>query len=431
MKVYKNPGKKDWPEILSRPQKDIGKLEMLVNQIFDDIRQEGDKAVLKYTKKFDKIVPDRLEVTEEEFLEAERQVYVELKQAITSAKKNIEIFHSDQVEKVRKIEISKGVECWRKSVAIEKVGFYVPGGTAPLFSTVLMLGIPAKIAGCREIILCTPPGQSGKISPAILYTARLAGIKHVFKVGGIQAIGAMAFGTKTIPRIYKIFGPGNQFVTMAKQIVSKYGIPVDMPAGPSEVMIVGDQSAVPEYIAADLLSQAEHGPDSQVLFITWFEDMIPVVIKQLNNQLDSLPKKDLINRSLDHSKIILVRNKEEAIAIINEYAPEHLILSVEDKEIFEKNIINAGSVFIGNYSPESAGDYASGTNHTLPTNGFAKAYSGVSVDSFVKKITFQHITEEGLKNIGPVVEIMAEAEQLEAHKMAISVRLRTKQFDNN
>jgi len=431
MQIYKNPGKKDWPEILSRPQENFGKLELLVNRIFDDIRQTGDKAVLKYTKKFDKIVPDRLEVSDEEFLEAKRQVHVELKQAITSAKKNIEIFHSAQVEKVRKLKIIEGVKCWRKSVAIEKVGFYVPGGTAPLFSTVLMLGIPAKIAGCRDIILCTPPGQSGKISPAILFTASLIGIKRVFKVGGIQAIGAMAFGTKTIPRVYKIFGPGNQYVTMAKQIVSKYGIPVDMPAGPSEVMIVGDQSAVPEYIAADLLSQAEHGPDSQVIFITWFEDMIPVVIKQLNNQLDSLPKKDLINRSLDHSKIILVRNKEDAIAIINEYAPEHLILSVEDKEIFEKNIINAGSVFIGNYSPGSAGDYASGTNHTLPTNGFAKACSGVSVDSFVKKITFQHITEEGLKNIGPVVETMAEAEQLEAHKRAISVRLRTKQFDNN
>lgn len=431
MQIYKNPGKKDWPEILSRPQEDFGKLESLVNRIFDEIRQTGDKAVLKYSRKFDKIVPDRLEVTEEEFLEAKRQVHVELKQAITSAKKNIEIFHSAQVEKVRKLKIIEGVKCWRKSVAIEKVGFYVPGGTAPLFSTVLMLGIPAKIAGCRDIILCTPPGQSGKISPAILFTASLIGIKRVFKVGGIQAIGAMAFGTKTIPRVYKIFGPGNQYVTMAKQIVSKYGIPVDLPAGPSEVIIVGDQSAVPEYIAADLLSQAEHGPDSQVIFITWFEDMIPVVIKQLNNQLDSLPKKDLINRSLDHSKIILVGNKEDAIAIINEYAPEHLILSVEDKEIFEKNIINAGSVFIGNYSPGSAGDYASGTNHTLPTNGFAKACSGVSVDSFVKKITFQHITEEGLKNIGPVVETMAEAEQLEAHKRAISVRLRTKQFDNN
>lgn len=431
MQIYKNPSKKDWPEILSRPQEDFGKLESLVNRIFDDIRQTGDKAVLKYAKQFDKIVPDRLEVSDEEFLEAERQVHVELKQAITSAKKNIEIFHSAQIEKVRKLKITEGVKCWRKCVAIEKVGFYVPGGTAPLFSTVLMLGIPAKIAGCRDIILCTPPGQSGKISPAILYTASLIGIKRVFKAGGIQAIGAMAFGTKTIPRVYKIFGPGNQFVTMAKKIVGKYGIPVDMPAGPSEVMIVGDQSAVPEYIAADLLSQAEHGPDSQVLFITWFEDLIPVVIKQLNNQLDSLPKKDLINRSMDHSKIILVRNKEEAIAIINEYAPEHLILSVDDKEIFEKNIMNAGSVFIGNYSPGSAGDYASGTNHTLPTNGFAKACSGVSVDSFVKKITFQYITEEGLKNIGPVVEIMAEAEQLEAHKRAISVRLKTKQFDNN
>lgn len=431
MQIYKNPGKNDWPEILSRPQEDFGKLESLVNRIFDEIRQTGDKAVLKYAKQFDKIVPDRLEVSDEEFQETEVIIPKKLKQAINSAMKNLESFHSVQVEKVRKIEISKGVECWRKSVAIEKVGFYVPGGTAPLFSTVLMLGIPAKIAGCRDIILCTPPGQSGKISPAILFTASLMGIKHVFKVGGIQAIGAMAFGTKTIPRVYKIFGPGNQYVTMAKQIVGKYGIPIDMPAGPSEVMIVGDQSAVPEYIAADLLSQAEHGPDSQVIFITWFEDLIPVVIKQLNNQLDSLPKKDLINRSLDHSKIILVRNKEEAIAIINEYAPEHLILLVEDKEIFEKNIINAGSVFIGNYSPESAGDYASGTNHTLPTNGFAKAYSGVSVDSFVKKITFQHITEKGLKNLGPVVEIMAEAEQLEAHKRAISVRLRTKQFDNN
>jgi len=431
MKVYKNPGKKDWPEILSRPQEDFGKLESLVNRIFDEIRQTGDKAVLKYAKQFDKIVPDRLEVSDEEFLEAERQVHVELKQAITSAKKNIEIFHSAQVEKVRKLKIIEGVKCWRKCVAIEKVGFYVPGGTAPLFSTVLMLGIPAKIAGCRDIILCTPPSQSGKISPAILYTARLAGIKRVFKVGGIQAIGTMAFGTETIPRVYKIFGPGNQYVTMAKQIVGKYGIPIDMPAGPSEVMIVGDQSAVPEYIAADLLSQAEHGPDSQVIFITLYEKLIDKIQEQLNEQLKSLPRKDTVIESLGNSKIILLNNKEEAVLLINEYAPEHLILAVKDQEFFEKNIINAGSVFIGNYSPESAGDYASGTNHTLPTNGFAKAYSGVSVDSFVKKITFQHITKEGLKNIGPVVETMAEAEQMEAHKRAISVRLRTKQFDNN
>lgn len=424
MKVYKYPIRSEWPGILSRPQYDYNNLEILVNQIFDEIKQTGDEAVSKYSLEFDNFLPDRFEVSDEEFFIAEEKVDQELKNAIKIAKRNIEKFHANQIEQISKVEISTGIECWRKSVAIEKVGLYIPGGTAPLFSTVLMLGIPAKIAGCREIILCTPPGPSGDISPSILFTASLIGIKRVFKVGGIQAIGAMAFGTKTIPGVYKIFGPGNQFVTQAKQIANKFGIPIDMPAGPSEVMVVGDTFSVPEYIASDLLSQAEHGTDSQVIFVTWSEKLITPVLEQINLQLKNLPRKEMASASLDHSRIVLVRNQDEALLIINEYAPEHLILAVKDQEFFIENVINAGSVFIGNYSPESAGDYASGTNHTLPTNGFAKAYSGVSVDSFVKKITYQKISKMGLKNIGPVIEIMAGAEQLEAHKRAVSIRLK-------
>lgn len=423
MKVYKYPTRSEWPGILSRPQYDYNNLEILVNQIFDEIKQTGDEAVSKYSLEFDNFLPDRFEVSDEVFHIAEEKVDQELKNAIIIAKRNIEKFHTNQIEQISKVEISTGIECWRKSVAIEKVGLYIPGGTAPLFSTVLMLGIPAKIAGCREIILCTPPDPSGEIPPSILFTARLIGIKRIFKVGGIQAIGAMAFGTKTIPGVYKIFGPGNQFVTQAKQIANKFGIPIDMPAGPSEVMVVGDTSSIPEFIASDLLSQAEHGTDSQVIFVTWSEKLIAPVLEQINLQLKNLPRKEMASASLDHSRIVLVKNKDEALLMINEYAPEHLILAVKDQGFFIENVVNAGSVFIGNYSPESAGDYASGTNHTLPTNSFAKAYSGVSVDSFIKKITYQKISKMGLRKIAPVIEIMAEAEQLEAHKRAVSIRL--------
>ncbi|MDN5201720.1 histidinol dehydrogenase [Fulvivirgaceae bacterium BMA10] len=428
MKIFKYPDKNLWPEILKRPSKDFSELESIVQEVFEQIKNEGDKALLNFTKKFDGVNLQEIEVSKEEIENAERLVSEQLKAAIQLAKNNIRKFHSSQAIKEEEIETIEGVRCWRKAVPIDKVGLYIPGGTAPLFSTVLMLGIPAKIAGCKEIILCTPPNVNGEIHPAILYTASLIGINKIYKLGGTQAIGAMHLGTECVPKVYKIFGPGNQYVTAAKQVANKFGTAIDMPAGPSEVLIVADQTANPAYVAADLLSQAEHGADSQVLLITYHEKLIEEVEKELSKQLEVLPRRDIANEALENSRTILVKDQEEALEIINEYAPEHLIVSNEDENFFVEHVKNAGSVFLGNYTPESAGDYASGTNHTLPTNGFAKAYSGVSLDSFLKKITFQRISEQGISKLGPAIEVMAEAEELMAHKNAVSIRLKDLNF---
>jgi len=419
MEAIKYPERKIWSEILKRPALDNSSLENSVSTILKDVKDNGDSALRKYSLLFDKVELNSLEVTKQEFTGAEKKISKELKSAIQLAKRNIEKFHLSQKEKVKVIETVKGVKCWRKSVAIEKVGLYIPGGSAPLFSTILMLGIPAKIAGCKEIILCTPSSDA-----TILYVAKLVGINRVFKVGGTQAIGAMAYGTETIPKVNKIFGPGNQYVTCAKQLVQKDGIAIDMPAGPSEVAVLADESCIPALVASDLLSQAEHGADSQVILVTTKEKMITEVQNEVEKQLELLPRKVIVKKALANSKAILFKNKNEAMALLNEYAPEHLILSCKDADKLATKVINAGSVFIGNYSPESAGDYASGTNHTLPTNGYAKSYSGVSLDSFVKKITFQKLSKDGLKKIGKVVELMAEAEGLNAHKNAITVRLK-------
>lgn len=423
MQVINYPQKQEWKTILERPVFDTDELENVVSQVFKEIKLEGDKAIKKYTWLFDKVKTDQLEVNQQEIDDAEKLVDENLKNALLTAAENIRKFHTLQEGEIEKIETSIGVKCWRKSTPIERVGLYIPGGSAPLFSTVLMLGIPAKLAGCKEIILCTPPGKDGRVDPAILYACKLVGIDRVFRVGGIQAIGGMAYGTESILNVYKIFGPGNQYVTAAKQRVSKVGVAIDMPAGPSEVLVLADESADPEFIAADLLSQAEHGADSQVILVSWVESLIERVEKAVQNQLDVLPRKEIAKLALENSKIILVKSQEEAIDLSNEYGPEHLIISVKDEDGCVNGILNAGSVFLGNYTPESAGDYASGTNHTLPTNGFAKSYSGVSTESFMKKITFQKISEEGLLEIGPVIEIMAKAEQLEAHSNAVSVRL--------
>lgn len=424
MKIIKYPKKDNWQEILARPVFDTKELEITVSKILNDVEKNGDSAVRRYTKRFDKVLLDDFRVSEKEFVEAEKNVSVELKNAIKHAKSNIEKFHAAQIETPQEIETTKGVFCWRKSVAIERVGLYVPGGTAPLFSTVLMLAISAELAGCGEIIMCSPSDRNGEINDAILYTARLCGVTQMFKIGGVQAVGAMAFGTETIPNVYKIFGPGNQFVTCAKQIVTQKGIAIDMPAGPSEVAVFADESSVPEFVAADLLSQAEHGTDSQVLLVSTSEKVIGEVNAEIGKQLKILPRKEIAEKSLENSKAILVEDEKAAIELLNEYAAEHLILAVENADEIAEKITNAGSVFLGNYSCESAGDYASGTNHTLPTNGYAKNYSGVSVDSFVKKITFQKLTETGIRNLGKTIELMAEAEQLQAHKNAISVRLK-------
>ena len=423
MEVFKYPDENQLKEILKRPVFDSSELETLVSDVLNNVRNNGDIAVKEYTAKFDGVELSNIAVTPEEIEEAKGLVDETLKNAIDKAKRNIEKFHAAQKQEPLQMETSFGVECWRKSVPISKVGLYIPGGTAPLFSTVLMLGVPANIAGCEEIILCTPPNKEGKINPVILYTANLIGVTKIFKVGGVQAIGAMAYGTESISRVYKIFGPGNQYVTTAKQLVSKEGIAIDMPAGPSEVLVAADRTAEPAFIASDLLSQAEHGADSQVIFVTWIEELIRKVEEEVANQLAVLPRKDMAEKSLANSKYILVTGPEEAIEVINEYAPEHLIYAVEDERYFIEKTKNAGSVFIGNYTPESAGDYASGTNHTLPTNGFATAYSGVSLDSYVKKITYQKISKEGIKQLGPVIEVMAEAEGLQAHKNAITIRL--------
>ncbi|HNO70186.1 MAG TPA: histidinol dehydrogenase [Bacteroidia bacterium] len=424
LQLYRNPDINEWGTLLERPVMDIGSLENTVVSILKEVKENGDSSLKKYALLFDKTNLNSLVVTKQEITEAEKSISKDLKIAIGIAKKNIEKFHASQKEKIKIIETSKGVKCWRKSVPIEKIGLYIPGGSAPLFSTILMLGVPAKLAGCKEIILCTPPQSNEKINAAILYTAKLVGINKIFKVGGAQAIAAMAFGTESIPKVHKIFGPGNQYVTCAKQLVQKNGVCIDMPAGPSEVALLADSSCVPSFVAADLLSQAEHGIDSQVILVSDSEKTITQVLEELLIQLEQLPRKEIAIKSLKKSKAILVKNKQEAIKLLNEYAPEHLILSCKNANAISKQITNAGSVFIGNYSPESAGDYASGTNHTLPTNGYAKAYSGVSLDGFVKKITFQELSKEGLQKLGKAVEIMAEAEGLFAHKNAIAIRIK-------
>lgn len=423
MQIKKYPDKKEWTDLLQRPSEDSSDLEKKVEKILRAVRKKGDRAVRKYTQKFDGVNVSEFRVSDEEIAEAITTVEPELQDAIRLAAANIETFHRIQVQAAEWIVTMPGIMCSRKSVAIEKVGLYIPGGSAPLFSTVLMLGIPAKLARCREVIICTPPGDGGKVSPVILFAAQLAGISKIFKVGGVQAIGAMAYGTETIPQVYKIFGPGNQFVTCAKQLVQKDGVAIDIPAGPSEVAVFADEYADPAFVAADLLSQAEHGSDSQVLLVSDDEICVENVQFELQKQLPDLPRKDIAIRALANSKAIVVQNEEEAMDLINQYAPEHLILSCRNADELAEKVVNAGSVFIGAYSPESVGDYASGTNHTLPTNGYAKAYSGVSVDSFVKKITFQKLSREGLQQIGPAVELMADAEGLQAHKNAVSIRL--------
>lgn len=424
MKLIKYPTVADWPELLKRPVMNNFSLESTVRNVLGDVKKNGDASIQRYTLEFDKVNLSNTMVTEIEFAEAESAISEELKNAISLAKSNIEQFHSSQKEATSIIETQPGVKCWRKSVGIEKVGLYIPGGTAPLFSTILMLAIPAKIAGCREIILTSPPSSRGKLHPAILYAAKLTGVTKVFKIGGVQAIAAMAYGTATVPQVSKIFGPGNQYVTCAKQLISKEGIAIDMPAGPSEVAILADESCIPEFVAADLLSQAEHGVDSQVILVSDSRKVMDQVNAELEKQLVSLPRKVFAEKALANSKAILVKDKEEAMDLLNEYAPEHLIIVCDDAEELAEKVINAGSVFLGNYSCESAGDYASGTNHTLPTNGYAKAYSGVSLDSFVKKITYQQLSKQGLQSIGAAIETMAEAEGLHAHKHAVTVRLR-------
>jgi histidinol dehydrogenase len=424
MNIIEYPAIADWKELLKRPTIDNVSLESTVSKVLADVKENGDHAVRKYTLQFDQVQLNDALVSTQEFTEAEAAISRELKEAIALAKSNIEKFHEAQKEKTVVIETRAGVKCWRKSVGIEKVGLYIPGGTAPLFSTILMLGIPAKIAGCKEIILTSPPSKNGKLHPAILYAAKLVGITKIFKVGGVQAIGAMAYGTASIPQVSKLFGPGNQYVTCAKQLVNKEGVAIDMPAGPSELAIFADESCVPDFVAADLLSQAEHGADSQVILVSDNETVLTAVNVALEKQLAVLPRKEMAAKALENSKAILVKTKEQGMDLLNTYAPEHLIIVCKNSEELAEKVINAGSVFIGNYSCESAGDYASGTNHTLPTNGYAKAYSGVSVDSFVKKITYQQLTKEGIQNIGNAIELMAEAEGLHAHKNAVTLRLR-------
>jgi histidinol dehydrogenase len=423
MNLVINPPKKEWSDILQRPVFDAKNLMPMVQEVLNAIQEKGDQAVKDYTLSFDQVNLSSIQLNEDQINQIASTLDSHVKKAIEVAKINIEKFHQTQLQKVEKIETMPGVWCWRKSIGIEKVGMYIPGGTAPLFSTVLMLGIPASIAGCKEIILCTPPNKDGKIDAAIAYAAQLIGIKNIYTIGGVQAIGAMAFGTESVPKVYKIFGPGNQYVTAAKQLVQQYGTAIDMPAGPSEVCVWADETAIPSFVAADLLSQAEHGSDSQVLLVASEEKIVEQVKQALNEQLLLLPRKDFAEKALANSKAIVIHETEQALALINEYAPEHLILSIQQAEMMAEKVWNAGSVFIGNYSPESVGDYASGTNHTLPTNGYAKAYSGVSVDSFVKKVTFQQLTERGLTNIAQTVMDMAKAESLDAHSKAVQIRV--------
>lgn len=423
MKLIKYPPKESWKEILQRPVLDSVSLLDKVKSVLNEVQLFGDTAVRKFTEQFDGVVLPDLTVGDEEIKEAVDSLKEDLKEAIALAAKNIETFHCKQVVESEVIETMPEVKCWRKSIGIEKVGLYIPGGTAPLFSTILMLGIPAKIAGCKEIVLCSPPGKDGKLHPAILFAAQLVGVTKIFKIGGVQAIAAMAYGTETVPKVYKVFGPGNQYVTCAKQLIQQQGIAIDMPAGPSEVCVLADETANAAFVAADLLSQAEHGVDSQVLLVTNQESLVGKVDRAIEEQLKELPRRDIAIKALQNSKAILVKKMDEAIELVNQYAAEHLIISCKEDEVIAERIINAGSVFLGNYSPESVGDYASGTNHTLPTNGFAKAYSGVSMDSFVKKVTYQKLTKQGLENISKTVELMAAAEGLEAHKNAVSIRI--------
>ena len=424
MKTLINPDRSDWFTLLQRPTQKIQNIEDTVNQIFVDVKRKGDTAISKYTKLFDGVSMESNRVTKDDFESASNQVSDSLKKAIEIAKSNIEKFHMAQKTSNVVVETMKGVVCWQEKKPIEVVGLYIPGGTAPLFSTVLMLAIPAKLAGCKEIILCTPPNKEGGVANEILYVAKLCGITKVFKVGGIQAIAALTFGTQTIPQVYKIFGPGNQFVTVAKQMATKYGVAIDIPAGPSELLVVADQSSKAAYVASDLLSQSEHGADSQVILVSTSKGLIEQVQIEIQKQIKELPRKEMAQKAISNSKFIYMESDHDAMDLINFYAPEHLIICTENEEFYINNINNAGSVFIGNYTPESAGDYASGTNHTLPTNGFSKAYSGVNLDSFTKSMTFQKISKEGLKNIGNSIELMAEAEGLQAHKNAISIRLK-------
>lgn len=421
------PDKAQWADLLKRPVMNTEDLFDTVRSVINRVKAEGDRAVLAYEEQFDKVQLASLAVSEEEWAEADSLIDEELKQAIRLAKQNIETFHAAQRFEGKKVTTSAGVTCWQKAVPIEKVGLYIPGGTAPLFSTVLMLAVPAKIVGCGEIVLCTPPGRDGKVHPAVLFAAKVAGVSRIFKAGGIQAIASMAYGTESVPRVYKIFGPGNQYVTAAKQLVSLRDVAIDMPAGPSEVEVLADETANPAFVAADLLSQAEHGVDSQAMLITTSESLQQAVKAEVERQLELLPRKEIASKSLANSKLIVVRSLDEAIELTNAYAPEHLIVETADYLSVAERVVNAGSVFLGHLSPESAGDYASGTNHTLPTNGYAKAYSGVSLDSFIRKITFQEIQPEGIRHIGPAIEVMAANEHLDAHKNAITVRLKALQ----
>ncbi|MBO5799108.1 MAG: histidinol dehydrogenase [Paludibacteraceae bacterium] len=424
MQIIRYPKKDDWTSILARPAIDNTSLFDLVRGVLNDVRQRGDEAIKEYELKFDKVALDALRVTEAEVAEAEKIVSDELKSSILLAKKNIEAFHAAQKHDLPKVETMPGVTCWQKALPIEKVGLYIPGGTAPLFSTVLMLALPAQIAGCKEIVLCTPPNREGKVHPAVLFAAKAAGVSQIFKIGGVQAIGAMAYGSESVPKVYKIFGPGNQYVTAAKQLVSLKDVAIDMPAGPSEVEVIADDSANPAFVASDLLSQAEHGVDSQAVLITASEALAEKVMAEVEAQCAALPRREIAEKSLVNSKIIIVKDLNEVIDVTNEYAPEHLIISTENYLEIAERITNAGSVFLGHLTPESAGDYASGTNHTLPTNGYAKAYSGVNLDSFRKKITYQEITPEGLSNIGAAIEVMAQNEELFAHKNAVTLRMK-------
>ncbi|TLP79673.1 histidinol dehydrogenase [Maribacter sp. ACAM166] len=421
-KIY-NPKREDWKDVLKRPTQTVADIEGLVNVIFKEVAQAGDVTLKKYTQKFDKVYQEDMLVSESEIVEAKDLVSNNLKEAILLAKSNIEVFHRAQKTDKVEVETVKGVLCWQEKRPIQKVGLYIPGGTAPLFSTILMLAVPAAIAGCKEIVLCSPPDKEGKLNPAILYTANLCGVTKIVKVGGIQAIAGMTFGTKSIPQVYKIFGPGNQYVTVAKQIATKHGVAIDMPAGPSELLVVADDSANASFVASDLLSQAEHGIDSQVILVSTSQSLINAVEKEVELQLEDLPRKEIARQAIANSKLIYVESDQIAIDLINEYGPEHYIVCVENEDFYIDNTQNAGSVFIGNYTPESAGDYASGTNHTLPTNGYAKQYSGVNLDSFLKNMTFQKISEEGIQSIGNAVELMAEAEGLQAHKNAVTLRL--------
>lgn len=423
MKVICYPAKEEWDELVKRPHLDISELNATVEGVLNDVKNNGDSAVIRYEEKFDHAHLDSLSVFDAEMEEAESLVSLELKHALELAHHNISSFHQSQQFHGEKVETISGVTCWQKSVAIEKVGLYIPGGTAPLFSTVLMLATPAKIAGCKEIVLCTPPNREGKVNPAILMAAKIAGVSKIFKIGGVQAIGAMAYGTESVPKVYKIFGPGNQYVMAAKQHVSLHDVAIDMPAGPSEVCVIADETSNPVFVAADLLSQAEHGVDSQVFLISTSEEMIEKVKDEVEKQLEQLPRKEMAAKSLDNSKLVLVKDYDEAIELSNTYAPEHLIIATRNYDELAEKVVNAGSVFLGQYAGESAGDYASGTNHTLPTHGYALAYNGVNLDSYNRKITFQHLTDEGIRSIGNAVVVMAENEQLEAHANAMRVRV--------